>query len=117
MFDTGLTHCLKVVKNDDSDLNWFFNAGEGGFIFFLIKVLTPTSSDLGVISGVYGEIGVMHEHFMFEIGLLEVEHGEYIVFESGEVNRKEFVDIIWGESLYVREVGNVKESVFGDCTH
>jgi len=49
---------------------------------------------LGVISGVYGEIWVMHEDFMFEIGLLEVEHGEYIVFESGEVDRKKFVDII-----------------------
>ena len=84
---------------------------------FLIKILTPTSSDLGVISGVYGEIGVMHEHFMLEISLLEVKHGEYIVFESGEMNREKFVNIIRCESLNVRKIRNVKESVFGDCTH
>ena len=28
MFDRGLTHCLKIVEDDDSDFDGFFDARE-----------------------------------------------------------------------------------------
>lgn len=54
MFDRGLTHCLKIVEDDDSDFDGFFDAGERWLVLFRIEVLAPTSFDLGIIIRVYG---------------------------------------------------------------
>ena len=54
VFDRGLTHCLKIVEDDDSDFDGFFDAGERWLVLFRIEVLAPTSFDLGIIIRVYG---------------------------------------------------------------